>query len=88
MPDDAAGTASEDWPKPWEEIVPTPDSLFDPGTQWVDFGPFRGFAGTVYVNAGAGSETADHRDLWMPLDCYIARTAARTAADAGGDGDE
>lgn len=63
---------TSEWPKEWGDIGVTPSSdtrLI--ATNYVDAGAVRLYDDTLYINYDAGEE-GENRDLWMPLDLYIA----------------
>lgn len=68
---------TSEWPKPWKQVTENVDSqLIVRHDEWVDIGPLRRYEGTVYMNVDGGRESEENRDLWMPLEAYIRRTAS------------
>jgi len=74
---------SQDWPKPWSEIVdyPETDEHSDKaaakliGKRWLNFFEgCRGYNGTMYVREDIGREanSKDHEPhTWYPIEVYL-----------------
>lgn len=72
---------NDEWPKAWNEISGAAKASFDEsqigsigamGSTEYHFGPLRMTDRTAYINADAGRETKNNRDLWYPLEVYFA----------------
>lgn len=73
----------DEWPKPWDEIQPSPDTdqftVRSMSDKYIQYGTtMRGYQGTLYVPVDVGRETDENRDLWLPLERYL--TTAATGA--------